>query len=312
MNGNGKANAMMEEPTSELTILFADICRSTVLFDTIGDQAALKLVMETLQLARTSVEHNNGRSIGTIGDELMCTFDSPADALTAANQIHSLIQKSTAMQEHQLAVRIGVNTGAVVNTGRSVYGDTVNIAARLAAQAKAHQSLVAGSTIEATAQDVSNQLRLLGGVNLQGKAGPVTVYELLQPDTEEEITEITAVNKLVSRSFLMTVKFQTRLMRFNPMLVRFLFGRSMECDQVIDHPTISREHAEFLYRNGQFIFRDFSSNGSVIVQNKNTRTLHRSSMELKGTGQIYLGRTINQPHYCIEFTCNSIGGNRVG
>lgn len=302
---------MTEEPTSDLTILFADICRSTFLFDTIGDQAALELVMDTLKLARSSVKHNNGHTIGTIGDELMCTFVSPLDALAAANQIHSLIHKNISMQEHQIAVRIGINTGTVVNTGQSIYGDAVNIAARLAAQAKAHQSLVAGSTIESTTENLKDQLRLLGGVNLQGKAGPVTVYELLQPDTEEEITEITAVNKPVSRSFLMTAKYQTRLMRFNPMLVRFLFGRSMDCDQVIDHPTISREHAEFLYRNGQFIFRDFSSNGSVVVQNATGRTVHRSSMELRGSGQIFLGRTLNQPSYCINFTCSSIGGNQL-
>lgn len=300
---------MTEESKARITVLFADICRSTVLFETIGDEAALKLVMDTLQLARSSAEHNNGQAIGTIGDELMCIFSSPEDALTTANQIHSLIHKGTSMQEHQMAMRIGINTGSVLRTGESVYGDTVNIAARLAAQAKAHQSLVAGSTIESATQNLENQLRPLGGVNLQGKAGPVTVYELLQPDTEEEITEITEVNRLVSRAFLMTARYQSRLMRFNPMLVRFLFGRSMDCDQVIDHPTISREHAEFLYRNGQFVFRDFSSNGSVIVQNATTRTVHRSSVELKGNGQIFLGRTLNQPSYRIEFTCNSVGGN---
>ena len=72
---------MTEEPKSDLTKLFADICRSTFLFDTIGDQAALELVMDTLKLARSSVEHNNGNTIGTIGDELMCTFVSPLDSI---------------------------------------------------------------------------------------------------------------------------------------------------------------------------------------------------------------------------------------
>ena len=92
-------------------------------------------------------------------------------------------------------------------------------------------------------------------------------------------------------------------MRFDPMLVRFLFGRGMDCDQVIDHSTISREHAEFLYRNGQFILRDFSTNGSMIVQQGKQKRLHRSSMELRGSGKIYLGRTLNMMQYCVEFTC---------
>ena len=216
------------------------------------------------------------------------------------------------MQEHRLAMRVGINSGTVVSSSNSVYGDTVNIAARLAQQAKANQSLVASATIISIRENLRDQLRLVGQMSLQGKAGTIKVFELLTPGTEEEITEVTENTKVVARSFLMTARYQTRQMRFDPMLVRFLFGRSIDCDQVIDHPTISREHAEFLYRNGQFIFRDFSSNGSVVVQNTTSKTVHRSSMELKGTGQIYLGRTLNQPSYCIKFTCNSIGGNQLG
>lgn len=303
---------MTEELKTDLTILFADVCRSTVLFDTFGDEAALELIMQTLQLARQSVEHNNGNVISTIGDELMCTFNSPENALIAANLIHSLMQKSDSMKKHNMSMRVGINSGYVLNSHQSIYGEAVNIAARLAALAKANQSLVAGSTIDTITPELANQWRLVGDINLHGKAGPVTVYELLQADTQEEITEITAVNQVVNRSFLMSMKFRSRQMRFDPMLVRYLFGRNVNCDQVIDHPTISREHAEFLYRNGQFIFRDFSSNGSVVVQNNKNRTVHRSSMEIRGNGQIYLGRTLLMPSFRIDFSCDSISGNRFG
>ena len=96
---------------------------------------------------------------------------------------------------------------------------------------------------------------------------------------------------------------EVKMSRFDPMLVRFLFGRGQDCDQTIDHPTISREHAEILFRNGQFLLRDFSTNGSIVVQGDNIEQIHRSSIELKGEGQIYLGRTHDQQDYCIEFTC---------
>jgi len=85
--------------------------------------------------------------------------------------------------------------------------------------------------------------------------------------------------------------------------VSFLFGRGLDCDQTIDHPTISREHAEILYRNGQYILRDFSTNGSFIVQGDQPERVHRSSVELRGQGRIYLGRTLDMPEFCIEFTC---------
>jgi hypothetical protein len=200
-------------------------------------------------------------------------------------------------------MRVGINSGAVVSTSTSVYGDTVNIAARLAQQAKANQSLVSSITTESISESLRSQLRLIGQISMQGKAGTIEVHELLASDSKEEITEVVSTDGIPSRSFLMTARYRTRQMRFNPMLIRFLFGRSVDCDQVIDHSTISREHAEFLYRNGQFILRDFSTNGTVVVQGNNARRLHRSSMELKGSGKIYLGRTLNQQQFCIEFTC---------
>lgn len=294
---------MTENSPTELTILFADICRSTTLFDKLGDQNALNLVMEAIEIASLIVEQNNGTVIGTIGDEVMCTFSMPEDALITANQIHSQIQKSAVMQAHQLAMRVGINSGPVVSVSNSVYGDTVNIAARLAQQAKANQSLVTSATISSINESLRSQLRFVGAINLQGKAGTIEVHELLEPGLEEEITEVASNNEIMSRSFLMTARYLSRQMRFDPMLVRFLFGRSMDCDQVISHPTISREHAEFLYRNGQFILRDFSTNGSVIIQGNKTEKLHRSSFELRGSGKIYLGRTLGFHQFCIEFTC---------
>jgi adenylate cyclase len=294
---------MTDSTMTALTVLFADICRSTVLFDKLGDQDALKLVMKALELAQQTLSEHEGTVIGTIGDEVMCTFTAPQQALIAARQVHRMIQQDALMQSNQLAMRVGINTGAVVSISNSVYGDTVNIAARLAQQAKANQSLVSSSTIALIDQSMRDQIRPIGEINLRGKAGAIDVYELLGMDMEEEITEVASSKTLESRAFLMNVRYRTRKMRFDPMLVSFLFGRGLDCDQTIDHPTISREHAEILYRNGQYILRDFSTNGSFIVQGDQPERVHRSSVELRGQGRIYLGRTLDMPEFCIEFTC---------
>ena len=295
---------MTDTPPTELTVLFADICRSTVLFDKLGDKDALDLIMKALELAAQTVTQQNGMVIGTIGDEVMCTFTAPQQALVAARHIHKMIQQDTLMQANQLAMRVGINSGAVVSLSNNVYGDTVNIAARLAQQAKANQSLVSSSTIASIDESLRDQIRPIGQINLRGKAGAIDVYELLGIDAEEEITEVASNRTLESRSFLMTVRYRTREMRFDPMLVRFLFGRGQDCDQTIDHPTISREHAEILYHNGQFLLRDFSTNGSYVIQGDKREQVHRSSIELKGEGQIFLGRTLDQPEFCIGFTCS--------
>ena len=293
---------MTDNPPSELTVLFADICRSTVLFERLGDQDALNLIFKALELAGNIVTKQHGTIIGTIGDEIMCTFTKPEDSLIAARQIHKMMQRDPLMQSNQLAMRVGINSGTVVSLSNSVYGDTVNIAARLAQLAKANQSLVSSNTIASIDVILRDQIRHIGQINLRGKAGAIEVHELLE-DTEEEITEVASNEELATRSFLMTARFRSREMRFDPMLVRFLFGRGQDCDQTVDHPTISREHAEFLYRNGQFLLRDFSTNGSYVIQGDQQEQIHRSTIELKRHGQIYLGRTLDMPDYCIEFTC---------
>jgi len=303
MPEQAKNTRMTETSPTEVTVLFADICRSMVLFDRLGDQEALNLVIKALELSADIVMQHDGMVIGTIGDEVMCTFAVPRQALIAARQIHKMIQQDKLMQSNQLAMRVGINSGAVVSLSNNVYGDTVNIAARLAQQAKANQSLVSSSTIASIDESLRDQIRPIGQINLRGKAGAIDVYELLGIDAEEEITEVTSNRPLESRSFLMTVRYRTREMRFDPMLVRFLFGRGQDCDQTVDHPTISREHAEILYRNGQYLLRDFSTNGSYVIQGDNREQVHRSSIELKGQGRIFLGRTLDQPEFCIEFTC---------
>lgn len=295
---------MTEKPSTELTVLFADICRSTALFDELGDQDALNLIMKALELAGEIITTHHGTIIGTIGDEVMCTFESAEYALIAARQIHKMTQQNKLMQANQLAMRLGINSGAVVSLSNSVYGDTVNIAARLAQQAKANQTLVSSNTIDSIDKILRDQIRHIGELTLRGKAGGIKVYELLETDTEEEITEVSTNEELVTRSFLMTAQYRTRTMRFDPLLIRFLLGRGQDCDQSVDHPTISREHAEILYRNGQFLLRDFSTNGSIVIQGGKKERIHRSSIELKGQGQIYLGRTLNQTEFCIEFTCH--------
>lgn len=291
-------------PNTQLTVLFADICRSTFLFDQLGDESALALGMDALQLAASIITENQGTVIGTIGDQVMCTFKAPESALHTANEIHRQIKAQTHMQKHHLAMRIGINHGPVVASRDSVYGDAVNVAARLAQQAKAHQSLVTASTITPLIEKFSKQLRPLGMISLQGKAGMVEIHELLVTADPEEITEVVNPEKKQARAYLLTVRYLGREFRFDPMLVRFMFGRSADCDQPVSHTTISREHAELTYRNGQFELRDFSTNGSQVLQAGKVHRVHRSRLVLQDKGEIYLGQTIHQRQFRIEFTCH--------
>lgn len=285
------------------TVLFADICQSTFLFESLGDQAALELITEALRLSSNEAKQLHGQVIGTIGDEVMCTFDSPENALLAANRIHATIQQHPQMQAHHLAMRIGINSGPVLTTADNVYGTTVNLAARLAQQAKANQSLISASTVTYSQNKYSGEIRSIGWLNLPGKAGAFNVHELIAPENKGDVTQVALIQQRKTTAFLLTLRFINQHVQLNPMMVRYLLGRGDECDQVIDHPTISREHAEIRYENGKFLLRDFSTNGSVVIQDQESTNLHRSSIDLSNKGQIFLGRTGRMPQFRIDYIC---------
>ena len=68
--------------SEQLAILFADICDSTTIYESIGDARALAAINRVFTLLREKVEANGGKVIKTLGDGMVCQFLS-ADALSA-------------------------------------------------------------------------------------------------------------------------------------------------------------------------------------------------------------------------------------
>ena len=67
--------------------MFADICRSTYLFSQLGDEQAAALIGKTLNHAGSLVQACQGSVLRSMGDDIMCIFDDPHDALRAALDI---------------------------------------------------------------------------------------------------------------------------------------------------------------------------------------------------------------------------------
>ena len=64
----------MSSQASNLCIVFADICESTQLYESLGDEVARDYVSHCLEIMTEQVEKYGGKVIKTIGDEIMCTF----------------------------------------------------------------------------------------------------------------------------------------------------------------------------------------------------------------------------------------------
>jgi len=287
---------MSQPPRSAYSpVMFADISRSTSLYEKLGDESAAQLVLQTLQFASEVVRRHRGTVVKSKGDDILCTFHSAEDAVEAALDLHASSQQAGFLTQHQVAFRVGINLGNYVASQGDIYGDAVNVAARLAATAKAHQTVVSSAVKEACPETFGGTFRVLGEVSVRGKGGLHEIFEVLKPDQTAEITEVVTADRMVDRATQLRLLFNNRETRLTPFTVRHLLGRGPECDMVLNHPTVSREHAEIRYRDGRFVLTDFSTNGTWVHAPGGPYRLHRSSRELRGDGIITLGAVSRGP-----------------
>ena len=296
---------MSESVSITTTVMFADICGSTRLFNELGDEKAARLVGDTLKLAATLVELHDGVVIRTKGDDVLCIFSDPLNALQASMDIQAQISRSA---RGEMAMSIGINSGPALLSEGDILGDTVNIAARLSSFAKAGQSLVSSLTIDMLDHLSATLIRPFGEITLKGKLQPVSTFEILDADDQDEITQIGPTPLHFPRSNRLSLRYQSHEVKLDYLLVRYLLGRSPECELVMDHPLVSRHHAEIRYLNNEFVLIDFSTNGTELITLGRSTTLHHSQAALRGSGSIFLGRTVYNQKFKIAFDAS--GGSR--
>lgn len=279
------------------TVMFADICRSTDLFSELGDTAAAEIIQQALKSASLIIESNSGKVLRTQGDDVLCLFGGPAGAFKTALEIHRNARTLFSGIATGLEMRIGIHTGPVLLSAKEVLGDTVNITARLCNFAKGGQTIASSFAAKSLRTDPPGLFRSLGDVQLKGKPEPLVLFELLDRDQQDEITQVGPVRRTEPASSRLSIAFNGRAITLDFRLVRFLLGRHDDCDLVLNNPLVSRHHAEIRYLGKDFVLTDFSTNGTLVIRDGRRRMLQHSQLALRGRGSIFLGRT----HYSRDF-----------
>jgi class 3 adenylate cyclase len=133
---------------SRVALFFSDLTGSTQLYSTVGDAAAFRLVHDHFDVVITEIERQKGALVKTIGDAVMAVFASDLDAVAAAVGILRAFTKVRAEGEHRdlTHIKLGVFAGpcyvVTANEMLDYFGQTVNIAARLQAQAESGELVV--------------------------------------------------------------------------------------------------------------------------------------------------------------------------
>ena len=144
---NYSISKLISRSRKPITILFTDIVDSTRYWDTKGDIKGRLMVDQHNRLVFPVIKKFHGKVIKTIGDSVMASFSSPENALRAAIGIqHTLQDYRNKNKRFKLEIRIGMHTGKALIEKNDVFGDTVNVAARVEGAAKANEILISGST----------------------------------------------------------------------------------------------------------------------------------------------------------------------
>jgi class 3 adenylate cyclase len=160
------------------SILFTDIVGSTELTQRLGDEASMALLHVHDGVVREALLASGGREVKHTGDGIMAVFMSAAAAVRCATRIQLGLSRHNAERgEPPVDVRIGVTAGEPVEDHGDLFGASVQLAARLCAQAQPAQILVSNVVAELC---VGKRLPFEDGgeVLLKGFAQPVRVHSV--------------------------------------------------------------------------------------------------------------------------------------
>ena len=126
------------------TVLFTDIANSTEMTSSLTAIAPpWPCCRSTTAVVREALRENHGREVKHTGDGIMAAFISAADAVRFACRVQEALQQhNEPSPEFPVMVRIGISAGEPVEQGNDLFGSTVQLAARLCAQADPGQVLV--------------------------------------------------------------------------------------------------------------------------------------------------------------------------
>ncbi len=297
---------MTEQNTDNITILFADVAGSTQLYEKVGDAVAQKTIAQVLSFMSDICTEHQGTLVKHIGDEILCRFDDSLAAALACSKIQAEMKNNEEMADLGLQVRMGMNTGPVILADNDVFGDTVNVAARMASLARARQIICTGETIADIGPNAGVIYRQLDSLIVKGKAGPVDVYEILWSPDDTELTAFFSAREILEQTgeWKVNLDCQGHTFQINKAHPVIVIGRSQDCDFIVPSPHASRKHAQLISRWGKLVLKDQSTNGTYVkLENGSEFFVHMEEVPLSENGGISLGvPSAQNPDQVIWYT----------
>jgi len=153
------------------------------------------------ELMANLIQQNHGRVVDAPGDNLLAEFGSVVDAVECSVEIQRELKTRNAElpENRRMEFRIGVNLGDVIEEENKIYGDGVNIAARLESLSEAGGVCISGTAYDHVENKLSLGYEYLGEQSVKNIARPVRVYRvLMEPGAlARRFSEVASKEKMV-------------------------------------------------------------------------------------------------------------------
>ena len=155
-----------------------------------NEKETVRTLNEYSEVMTGLIEQHHGRVVDTTGDNLMAEFASVVDAVECAVEIQKELKTLNAElpETRRMEFRIGINLGDVIEEGGRIYGDGVNIAARVESLSEAGGICISGTAFDQVRNKLGLGYEYLGEQTVKNIPLPIRVYKILmQPEEAGKI-----------------------------------------------------------------------------------------------------------------------------
>ena len=181
-------------------ILAADVVGYSKLMEA-DEDSTVKVLNEKKKIIADTARSYKGREFGNAGDSIMLEFSRPTEAVGCAMKIQEKIQASNVdvPESQQMRFRIGINLGDVIVDDENLFGDGVNIAARLESSADPGGINISSSVYRQVETKFSTEFSDSGDQYFKNISRPIRVFKWLKDQSASATENNQLTEKLVSR-----------------------------------------------------------------------------------------------------------------
>jgi adenylate cyclase len=154
------------------------------------EETTVRILNAYKEMMSSLIQQHHGRVVDAPGDNVLAEFGSVVDAVRCGVEIQKELKtrNSELLENRRMEFRIGVNLGDVIEEGEQIYGDGVNIAARLESLSEVGGICISGTAFDHVENKLSLGYEYLGEQTVKNIAKPVRVYRvLMEPEAAGKV-----------------------------------------------------------------------------------------------------------------------------